>query len=173
MKTTDPLGKPVSAEVCLAMLEQSVVERFPLAGVHAADLFRGISRATEMRTGSSITFSYHPERATVNPQILAEQQRIETRRAEEESRQSALTEPGVAGAPGAGLGGYGGMGSHGSGVGGGSVGQPAVVGPPQQVPADPFAADPVAMADPFAADPFAPRATPDLPPAEPGPRRPP
>jgi uncharacterized protein YfaS (alpha-2-macroglobulin family)/TolA-binding protein len=166
LKTTDPLGKPVSAEVCLAMLEQSVVERFPLAGVHAADLFRGISRATEMRTGSSITFSYHPERATVNPQILAEQQRIETRRAEETSRQSALAEPGVAGAPGAGLGGYGGMGSHGSGVGGGSVGQPAVVGPPQQVPADPFAADPV-MADPFAADPFAPRATPDLPPAEP------
>ncbi len=42
------------------MLEQSVVERFPLAGVHAADLFRGISRATEMRTGSSITFRTIP-----------------------------------------------------------------------------------------------------------------
>ena len=164
LKTTDPLGKPVSAEVCLAMLEQSVRERFPLAGAHPADLFRGISRATEMRTGSSITFSYHPGRAAVDPQILAEQQRIETRRAEEESRQSALAEPG--GTAAAGLGGYGGMGGHGSGVGGGSAGQPAVVGPPQQAPADPFAADPV-MADPFAADPFAPRATPDLPPAEP------
>ncbi|MDI9445422.1 MAG: tetratricopeptide repeat protein, partial [Planctomycetota bacterium] len=161
VKTTDPLGKPVSAEVCLAMLEQSVRERFPLPGAHPADLFRGVSRDTEMRTGSSITFSYHPESAAVDPQILSERQRIETRRAEEESRQSAVAKPGGTAAAGGGFGGLGGMDGPGSGIAGGSEGPPAVVDPPQQAPADPFAADP------FAADPFAPPAAAALPPADP------
>jgi hypothetical protein len=55
--TTDPQGRPVAAELSLAMVEQSLLERFasPLPGI--GDFFRGGERQPAVRCTSSITFN--------------------------------------------------------------------------------------------------------------------
>ena len=60
MKTTDPQGKPVSAELSVAMIEPALLSIFGW-NVGAIDgAFRGNLRQAAMRTGSSVTFAYHP-----------------------------------------------------------------------------------------------------------------
>ncbi len=44
--TTDPQGKPVAAELSLAMIEQSLLERFASPLPSIGDFFRGGQRAT-------------------------------------------------------------------------------------------------------------------------------
>ena len=84
--TTDPEGRPVSAEVSLAMIEQSLLERFawPVPPIH--EFFRGNPRQPAVRTTSSITFSYRPATRPIPPQLLAEADRRELAHQEEESR---------------------------------------------------------------------------------------
>ncbi len=84
--TTDPQGKPVAAEVSLAMIEQSLLEMFGFQVPAIQDFFRGNLRATALRTTSSITFSYHPTTKPINPQLLAEADRREVAAEEESSR---------------------------------------------------------------------------------------
>jgi alpha-2-macroglobulin len=94
--TTDPQGKPVAAELSLAMVEQSILERFasPLPGI--GDFFRGAERQAAMRSTSSITFSYRPATQPINPRLLAEKDREELAKEEDESRRAAIA---VAGSP--------------------------------------------------------------------------
>jgi uncharacterized protein YfaS (alpha-2-macroglobulin family)/TolA-binding protein len=74
--TTDPQGKPVSAEVSLAMVEQSLLKRFsPNVGA-IQHFFRGNNRQSAVRTTSSITFAYRPQTRGINKRLLAEQERI-------------------------------------------------------------------------------------------------
>src|SRR4029077_7875907 len=75
--TTDPQGRPVAAELSLAMVEQSLLERFssPLAPI--GDFFRGGERQPAVRCTSSITFSYRPATQPINPRLLAEKDRAE------------------------------------------------------------------------------------------------
>jgi len=88
--TTDPQGKPVAAELSLAMVEQSLLERFPWQVAAIQDFFRGNPRQSAVRTTSSITFAYNPSTRPINPRLLAERDRIEVEEEEEESRRTAL-----------------------------------------------------------------------------------
>jgi hypothetical protein len=87
LTTTDPQRKPVAAEISLAMIEQSLLDRFEWPAADISTVFRGSLRTPQMRTGSSIRFEYRPETIPINPQLLSEQERIEIAREEEESRQ--------------------------------------------------------------------------------------
>ena len=86
--TTDPQGKPVSADVSLAMIEQSLLDRFPWSGSEFSTVFQGLPRESQMQTESSISFQYQPRTVPIAPQLLSEQERIEIAREEEDSRQS-------------------------------------------------------------------------------------
>jgi alpha-2-macroglobulin len=124
--TTDPQGKPVAAELSVAMVEQSILERFnsPLPGI--GDFFRGAERQAAVRSTSSITFSYRPTTQPINPRLLAEKDREELAKEEDESRRAAIALAGTP--PMSGSGSYasssgpgGGMGGMGGGMGGGIV----------------------------------------------------
>ena len=89
--TTDPQGKAVSAELSLALVEQSLLERFGWPVPAIQDFFRGNPRAPAVRTTSSITFEYRPTTRPINPQLLAEAERLEVAREEEASRRHLAT----------------------------------------------------------------------------------
>ena len=108
--TTDPQGKPVAAEVSLAMVEQALLELFEWPMPPIDEFFRAGQRESAVRTTSSITFAYRPATTFINPLLLAEKDRIELARQEMASRQRAFA------------GGGGGMG--GGGFGGGFFGGP-------------------------------------------------
>ncbi len=82
--TTDPLGNPVAAELSLAMVEQSLLDRF--AWPDSIDgYFRGVRRRSGVRTTSSITFKYYPTTQPISPRLLAERDRLELAEEEAES----------------------------------------------------------------------------------------
>ncbi len=87
--TTDPQGKPVAAELSLAMVEQSLLERFASPLPSIGDFFRGVPREPAVRCTSSITFSYRPATQPINPRLLAEKDREEIAKEEAESRRAA------------------------------------------------------------------------------------
>ena len=88
--TTDPQGKPVAAELSLAMVEQSLLERFASPLPSIGDFFRGAERKPAVRCTSSITFNYRPATQPINPRLLAEKDREEVAREEAESRRAAI-----------------------------------------------------------------------------------
>ena len=90
IKATDPQGKPVTAELSVAMVEQSLLAMF---GSHVStidDFFAGSTREITVRSGSSITFAYNPTTRPIDRQLLAEAERIEI--AAEESARLAATD---------------------------------------------------------------------------------
>ena len=88
--TTDPQGKPVAAELSLAMIEQSLLERFASPLPSIGDFFRGAQREPAVRCTSSITFNYRPATQPINPRLLAEKDREEIAKEEAESRRVAI-----------------------------------------------------------------------------------
>ena len=54
------------------------------------DFFRGDMRESAVRTTSSITFDYRPATQPINPRLLAEEDRQEIAREEEESRRGRV-----------------------------------------------------------------------------------
>ncbi len=91
IKATDPQGKPVVAELSVAMVEQSLLAMF---GSHVGkidDFFRGASREITVRSGSSITFAYQPATRGIDRLLLAEAERREI--AAEEATRLATTDP--------------------------------------------------------------------------------
>ena len=109
---TDPQGKPVAAEVSLALIEQALVEMFGSNVTPIQDFFRGQTRAPAVRTISSVTFAYHPATQPIDPKLLAEKDRLEV--AADEAERLKLGAGNVT--AGAGMGG--GMGGMGQGMGG-------------------------------------------------------
>ena len=97
--TTDPQGKPVAAEVSLAMVERALLDRFSWPVPPIQDFFRGGLRQPAVRTTASITFGYHPATKPIDPQLLAEQDREELAKEEELSRIAAAGETAGSGAP--------------------------------------------------------------------------
>ena len=90
--TTDPQGRPVAAEVSLAAVEQSLLDRF---GDHAApihEFFRGPRRESAVRTTSSVTFAYAPATHPIDPRLLAEEDRLAVEAEEETSRLAGQAE---------------------------------------------------------------------------------
>ena len=67
--TTDPQGKPVAAELSLAMVEQSLLERFASPLPTIGDFFRGAQREPAVRCTSSITFSLSARHPADQPAI--------------------------------------------------------------------------------------------------------
>ena len=88
--TTDPQGKPVSAEVGLAMVEQSLLGRFSWPIAPIGEFFRGQRREAAVRTTSSIVFAYKPKTKAIDPLLLAERDRLEIAAEEEISRAAGL-----------------------------------------------------------------------------------
>ncbi|MHB8899311.1 MAG: MG2 domain-containing protein [Thermoguttaceae bacterium] len=88
VKTTDPQGKPVAAELSLAMVEKSLLDRFPSPLEPISLFFRGNPREPAVRTTSSITFAYNPATRPINPRLLAEWNRQEVARDEAASREA-------------------------------------------------------------------------------------
>ncbi len=142
--TTDPLGNPVAAELSLAMVEQSLLDRFawpdPIGGY-----FRGVPRTSGVNTTSSITFKYYPATQPISPRLLAERDRLEL--AEEEAESLEATRLAMAaGQPK----------SMGGNRAAAAADKPSAPEDPFGQPADePFAQpadDPTETADPFAAE---------------------
>lgn len=112
--TTDPQGKPVAAEVSLAMVEQALLDQFDWPVAPIDEFFQVGRREPAVRTTSSITFAYRPATTFINPLLLAEEDRIELARQEAASRQRAFAEgttvqgPVTGGVGGMGMGGFGG-----------------------------------------------------------------
>ncbi|MEX0587047.1 MAG: hypothetical protein WD176_10410, partial [Pirellulales bacterium] len=73
--TTDPQGKPVAAELSLALVEQSLLDRFASSLPAIGEFFGGGRREMAVRTTASITFAYRPASQTINPRLLAEEDR--------------------------------------------------------------------------------------------------
>ncbi|HZZ71655.1 MAG TPA: tetratricopeptide repeat protein [Pirellulales bacterium] len=88
VKTTDPQGQPIAAEVSVAMIEQALLDRFgsPLPPID--EFFRGAPRVAAVRSASSVTFSYHPRTRPINSRLLAEAERVEIAK-EEAARMAA------------------------------------------------------------------------------------
>ena len=91
---TDPQGNPVAAELSLAMVEQSLLDRFPSALPAVQEFFRGTRRQSSVRTESSVTFAYHPRTARIAATLLEERERLATRETEE-GRIAEITEGGI------------------------------------------------------------------------------
>jgi uncharacterized protein YfaS (alpha-2-macroglobulin family)/tetratricopeptide (TPR) repeat protein len=87
IKTTDALGKPVAAELSVAMIEQSLFTMFGNGG-EIQNAFMGNWRESAMRSGSSISFAYRPRTRKIDKQLLAEVERREIEN-EEEARRAA------------------------------------------------------------------------------------
>ncbi len=87
IKTTDALGKPVAAELSVAMIEQSLFTMFGNGG-QIQNAFTGNWRESAMRSSSSISFAYRPRTRKIDKQLLAEVERREIE-SEEEARRAA------------------------------------------------------------------------------------
>ena len=82
VKTTDPQGNPVAAELSLAMVEKALLDRFTATVEPISAFFRGSAREPAVRTTSSITFAYTPSTRPINSRLLAEWNRLEVARGE-------------------------------------------------------------------------------------------
>ncbi len=168
LTTTDPQGKPVPAEVSLAMIDQALFDRFQQATpLDALTAFHGTPRLPQVRTESSINFQYRPQTVLVNPQLLSEQERVEIAHQEAETRsgipdKSASAESATGGGYAGGLVTEATAGGSRHGVeAAGGFGAVAMGGAPSSAAASVPAAstDPAASGDPFSTpepgDPFA------------------
>jgi len=70
--TSDPQGKPVVAEVSLALVEQALLDQFPAALSEIEAVFRGSPRTRAVRTSSSVSFAYRPPTCLAGTAIAAE-----------------------------------------------------------------------------------------------------
>ncbi len=87
---TDQLGRPVRAELSLALVNEALYALFPDRTPKILDYFQaGARRHTEFRTAGSSGFSYHGKTRPVIREILAEAARRQ-RRKDEEARLNAL-----------------------------------------------------------------------------------
>ncbi|MDA1163737.1 MAG: tetratricopeptide repeat protein [Planctomycetota bacterium] len=75
--TTDPQGKPVSAEVSLGLVQQNLWQMYGDDVSVIDQFFGGGQRQPQVRAISSCTFAYSPETRPVNEFLLAEQDRQE------------------------------------------------------------------------------------------------
>jgi uncharacterized protein YfaS (alpha-2-macroglobulin family)/TolA-binding protein len=82
IRTTDPQGRPVSAELSIAMVEKALLDRFPVAIGDLKSIFQGATRLSSVRTSSSALFSYHSPTRNISADLLEESRRLEVAAAE-------------------------------------------------------------------------------------------
>ncbi|MEE8468619.1 MAG: alpha-2-macroglobulin family protein, partial [Planctomycetota bacterium] len=74
---TDQLGRPVSAELSLAVVDASLFELYPDATPALRAFFeQGARRVAELRTASSCTFSYQGTTVRIDAALLQEAERV-------------------------------------------------------------------------------------------------
>ncbi len=84
VRVTDQLGRPVEAELSLAVVDAALFERYPDTLADPTAFFgEGTRRAAAMRTTSSCTFRYEGRTTTIAAAVLAESER---RRVEQDLR---------------------------------------------------------------------------------------
>ncbi len=83
---TDPQGKPVSAELTLALIQKNLLQLFPEQQSKIDEFFSGGSRQVSLRDRTSCTFRYHPTTRPINEFLLAEEDRKKIREMEQASR---------------------------------------------------------------------------------------
>ena len=98
--TTDPQGKPVAAELSLAMVRQSLLDRFDWPMPPIQQFFCPAQRRPAVLTASSIAFSYQPPTEPINPRLLAESERLELAVEEQASLAAARAGRGNLASPG-------------------------------------------------------------------------
>ena len=116
VRTLDAQGKPVAAEVALALIDRMNFDRFPGARSTYASFFNGTTRVAAMRTTSSIDFEYRPGTVAINARLLSEEERKEVAELEERFR---AFQQAMANQPASGIGGSFGSGGrfeYGAGV---------------------------------------------------------
>ena len=86
--STDPQGNPVQAELSLAMIEQSLLDRFGTGHTPIDSFFHLGRRQSAVRTQSSISFRYQPRTQRINAMLLAEEDRLEIEGEEREQLDS-------------------------------------------------------------------------------------
>lgn len=80
VETTDQLGRPVSAELSLALVDAALFARFPDHTPSIRPFFEaGARRVSRMRAGASAAFSYSARTTRVVKEILEEQERLAQR----------------------------------------------------------------------------------------------
>ncbi len=73
IEVTDQLGRPVEAELCLAIVDAALFHRFPDNAPAMVSFFeQGAHRDAGLRTATSCTFSYQGRTVRVDEDILAE-----------------------------------------------------------------------------------------------------
>ncbi len=90
IKTTDATGKPVAAQLSVAMVEQSLLSMFSGGSGAIHEVFAGSWRTSAMRTGSSIDFYYQASARPIDKALLAESERIELEAEENKLREAGL-----------------------------------------------------------------------------------
>jgi uncharacterized protein YfaS (alpha-2-macroglobulin family)/tetratricopeptide (TPR) repeat protein len=73
--TTDPQGKPISAEVSLGLVQENLWQLYGDENSIIDQFFGGDYRQPQVRAVSSCTFAYSPETRPVNEFLLAEKDR--------------------------------------------------------------------------------------------------
>lgn len=84
VQVTDGNGKPVSAEVSLALIQKNLLAIFPEEGPAIDAFFSGGERRVAMRAATSCVFRYTPPSRPINSFLLAEADRIQVLRSEME-----------------------------------------------------------------------------------------
>ena len=92
VRTVDPQGKPVAAEVGLAMVDRTTFDRFGSSQEPLNLAFRGVTREPAVRTTASIVFAYHPATRPINVRLLSEEERLAMGKLETEARALVLTQ---------------------------------------------------------------------------------
>lgn len=73
LRTTDPLGRPVAAEISLALVERELLRQYESPSLRS--VFDVAKRRPQTATGASTTFSFQPETAEIDAALLAEAER--------------------------------------------------------------------------------------------------
>ncbi len=98
VRTTDAQGNPVAAELGLAMVEQSLLDRFGENLASIVEVFQGLPREAAFNTASTITFAYRPTTHAIDPQLLKEEDRLALER--DEALRRDMIQQGIAGVDG-------------------------------------------------------------------------
>lgn len=89
IEATDPNGKPLQAELSLAVIQASLLDAFGDSQTEVHNFFGAGYRRASVRQNSSCTFAYRPETRSVSRFLLAEEDRREWMERESRARDTA------------------------------------------------------------------------------------
>ncbi|MEO1999835.1 MAG: MG2 domain-containing protein, partial [Planctomycetaceae bacterium] len=91
--TTNPQGKPISAELSLGLIQQNLIDIIGDRQSDIQDFFAGGSRKVSVRAASSCTFRYRPSTRAISQTLLAEADRVRQIREELVARRDLEAAP--------------------------------------------------------------------------------